>query len=204
MKKPILFKSPPTLENDVIQLVPMENEHSVSLYQINHSDHWHYMLSIIQTQQEMDTWVNNAIQLREAGLALPFTIVNKKNHHIAGTTRLYEIDFTQRTCELGSTWYGKDYQRTFVNSSCKQLLLTYCFETLNFIRVQFKTDERNERSQKAIERLGAIKEGVIRNERILTNGYIRNAVLYSITKEEWIDVKQGFIEREAKYKSRSI
>ncbi len=204
MKKPTLFTSPPTLENNVIQLIPMENKHSVSLYRINHSDHWHYMLSTIQTQQEMDTWVNNAIQLREEGLALPFTIINKKNNQIVGTTRLYEINSTQRTCELGSTWYGKDYQRTFINSACKQLLLTYCFETLNFIRVQFKTDERNERSQKAIERLGAIKEGVIRNERILSNGYIRNAVLYSITKEEWIDVKQGFIEREAKYKSRSI
>ncbi|MFC0238330.1 GNAT family N-acetyltransferase [Fictibacillus phosphorivorans] len=204
MKKPILFKSPPTLENDVIQLVPMENEHSVSLYQINHSDHWHYMLSTIQTQQEMNTWVTNAIQLREKGLALPFTIINKKNNQIVGTTRLYEINSTQRTCELGSTWYGKDYQRTFVNSTCKLLLLTFCFETLNFIRVQFKTDERNERSQKAIERLGAIKEGVIRNERILSNGYIRNAVLYSITKEEWIDVKQGFIEREEKYRLHTL
>ncbi|MQR97198.1 GNAT family N-acetyltransferase [Fictibacillus phosphorivorans] len=203
MKIPIIFKSPPTLENDVIQLVPMENKHSISLYQINHSNHWHYMLSAIQTQQEMDTWVTHAIQLREKGLALPFTIINKKNNQIVGTTRLYEINSTQRTCELGSTWYGKDYQRTFVNSTCKLLLLTFCFETLNFIRVQFKTDERNERSQKAIERIGAIKEGVIRNERILSNGYIRNAVLYSITKEEWIDVKQGFIEREEKYRLRT-
>ncbi len=199
MKYQTLFTNPPTLESNDIKLIPLELEHSLPLFQINHSENWAYMLTAIDTQQEMNTWVNNAIQLREEGLALPFAIVNKRNEKIVGTTRLYEINPTQRSCELGSTWYGKDYQRTFVNASCKQLLLTFCFETLGFIRVQFKTDERNERSQKAIERLGAVKEGLIRNERILSNGYIRNAVLYSITKEDWKTVKQGFIERENRY-----
>ena len=194
-----LFTNPPTLESNDIKLSPLELEHSLPLFQINHSENWADMVTTIDTQQEMNTWVNNAIQLREEGLALPFAIVNKRNEKIVGTTRLYEINPTQRSCELGSTWYGKDYQRTFVNASCKQLLLTFCFETLGFIRVQFKTDERNERSQKAIERLGAVKEGLIRNERILSNGYIRNAVLYSITKEDWKTVKQGFIERENRY-----
>jgi N-acetyltransferase len=194
-----LFTKPPTLESNDIKLIPLEFEHSISLYQINHSDHWAYMLTSINTQQEMDDWISNAIQLREEGFALPFAIVNKRNEKIVGTTRLYEINPTHRSCELGSTWYGKDYQRTFVNAACKQLLLTFCFETLDFIRVQFKTDERNERSQKAIERLGAVKEGLIRNERILSNGYFRNAVLYSITKEDWKTVKQGFIERENRY-----
>ncbi|MED1865236.1 GNAT family protein [Fictibacillus nanhaiensis] len=204
MKDQVLFTKPTILENNDVKLIPLEFEHSISLFQINHSDHWAYMLTTINTKQEMDEWISNAIQLREKGLALPFVIVNKRNEQIVGTTRLYEINSTQRSCELGSTWYGKDYQRTFVNSACKQLLLTFCFETLNFIRVQFKTDERNVRSQKAIERLGAVKEGLIRNERILSNGYIRNAVLYSITKEEWKDVNQGFIEREEKYRSRSL
>ncbi|WP_137790276.1 GNAT family protein [Bacillus sp. E(2018)] len=194
-----LFTKPPTLESNDIKLIPLEFEHSMSLFQINHSDHWAYMLSTINTQQEMDDWVSNAIKLREEGFALPFATVNKKNGKIVGTTRLYEINPTQRSCELGSTWYGKDYQRTFVNAACKELLLTFCFETLDFIRVQFKSDERNERSQKAIERLGAVKEGLIRNERILSNGYIRNAVLYSITKEDWKTVKKGFIERENRY-----
>lgn len=197
-----LFASPTILENEVIQLIPMEYEHSVSLYKINHTDNWTFMLSVIDSQQDMDNWVMHAIELREKGLALPFTVVLKKNNEIVGTTRLYEINTAQRSCELGSTWYGKEHQRTFVNSACKQLLLTYCFETLDFIRVQFKTDERNERSQKAIERLGAVKEGVMRNERILTNGYIRNTVLYSITKEDWSSVKQGFKEREAYYLSK--
>ncbi|MDM5317410.1 GNAT family protein [Fictibacillus sp. b24] len=197
-----LFATPTILENEVIQLIPMEYEHSVPLYKINHTDNWKFMLSVIQSQQDMDHWVTNAIELREKGHALPFTVVLKKTNQIVGTTRLYEINTAQRSCELGSTWYGKDFQRTFVNSSCKQLLLTYCFESLDFVRVQFKTDERNIRSQKAIERLGATKEGVMRNERILSDGYIRNAVLYSITKEDWKNVKQGFVEREAYYLSK--
>ncbi|KZE68955.1 hypothetical protein AWM68_01410 [Fictibacillus phosphorivorans] len=196
-----LFTSPIILENDLIQLVPMELEHSVPLHNINQIDHWAYMLTKIQTQQDMDHWVRNAVMLREQGMAHPFVVVLKKTNEIVGTTRLYEINTAHRSCEIGSTWYGKDYQRTFVNSSCKQLLLTYCFETLNFIRVQFKTDERNIRSQKAIERLGATKEGVMRNERILSDGYIRNAVLYSITKEDWKSVKQGFVDREKYYLS---
>ncbi|MFG6494937.1 GNAT family protein [Fictibacillus sp. UD] len=198
---PTLFISPPILENEVILLIPMKYDHSIPLYKINHTDNWKFMLNVIQSQQDMDHWVMQAIELREKGLALPFTVVLKKNNQIVGTTRLYEINTAQRSCELGSTWYGKDYQRTFINSACKQILLTYCFETLHFIRVQFKTDERNIRSQRAIERLGAVKEGVMRNERILSNGYIRNAVLYSITKEDWSHVKQGFIDREAYYLS---
>lgn len=194
-----LFALPAILENEVLQLIPMEYEHSVPLYKINDTDNWKFMLSVVQSQHDMDRWVMHAIELREKGLALPFTVVLKKTNQIVGTTRLYEINTAHRSCELGSTWYGKEYQRTFVNSSCKQLLLTYCFETLNFIRVQFKTDERNIRSQRAIERLGATKEGVMRNERILSDGYIRNAVLYSITKEDWKSVKQGFVDREKYY-----
>jgi len=197
-----LFNEPPTLENERIKLIPMESEHSISLYNINHPEIWAFMLSEIKTEQEMDQYVTNAIQLREKKMALPFVVILKGSNQIVGTTRFYEINLNQKSCELGSTWYGINYQRSFVNSDCKFLLLKYCFEQLNFIRVQLKTDERNLRSQKAIERLGATKEGVMRNERILSNGYIRNAVLYSITNDDWSSVKQGFIDRESYYLSK--
>lgn len=199
-----LYIQPPTLENERIQLIPIRLEHATQLYKINHPDIWSYMFNEIKTQQDMDQWVANAVLLREKELALPFVVVIKETNQVAGTTRLYEISTTQRSCEIGSTWYGKDYQRTFVNSDCKQLLLSYCFEELHFVRVQLKTDERNKRSQKAIERLGAVKEGILRNERILPNGYIRNAVVYSITNNEWNDVKKGFKERDAGYLSKPI
>jgi N-acetyltransferase len=102
---------------------------------------------------------------------------------------LYDFNFQYKSCEIGYTWYGTDYQRTFVNSACKRLLLEYCFETLKFNRVQFQTDETNLRSQKAIERIGAVKEGVLRKHKIRAGGVLRNSVIYSILEDEWPVVK---------------
>lgn len=196
------FQKLTVLEGERIKLVPMELIHATELFAINHHDIWTFMLSEVKTLQEMENWVANAIQLREQKLALPFVVMLKETNEIVGTTRLYEINEKQKSCELGSTWYSKDFQRSFVNSNCKYLLLKYCFEELQFIRVQFKTDERNKRSQKAIERLGAVKEGIMRNERILSNGFIRNTVLYSITNDDWSSVKQGFKDRDTYYSAK--
>jgi RimJ/RimL family protein N-acetyltransferase len=96
-----------------------------------------------------------------------------------------------RGLEIGGTWYGVDFQRTAVNTECKYLLMTYAFEKLRSIRVQLKTDSRNERSQKAIERIGAKKEGVLRNHMILPDGYFRHSVFYSVLDTEWLDVKRN-------------
>jgi RimJ/RimL family protein N-acetyltransferase len=95
-----------------------------------------------------------------------------------------------RGLEIGGTWYGPDFQRTAVNTECKYLLLRHAFEELGCIRVQLKTDSRNERSQKAIERIGAVKEGVLRNHMILPNKHIRHSVFYSIIDAEWPGVKR--------------
>ncbi|TMU85056.1 GNAT family N-acetyltransferase [Bacillus sp. BHET2] len=193
------FSTLQILENEKIRLEPLEQDHSIDLFKQNHSGIWAYMLREIGSLKEMEDWVAEAIQLRENQLALPFIVRLKETNKIVGSTRLFDINFIHKSCELGSTWYGQEYQRTFVNSNCKSLLLMYCFEELGMIRVQFKTDERNIRSQKALERLGAVKEGVLRKERILSDGYIRNAVLYSITGEEWVQIKQKFKERETRY-----
>ncbi len=193
------FTTLPVLENEKIRLEPMEQSHSIDLFKQNDPAIWTYMLREIGTFEEMEDWVVDAINLREKQLALPFIVRLKETNKIVGTTRLYDINFIHKSCELGSTWYGREYQRTFVNSTCKALLLEYCFEELGMIRVQFKTDERNIRSQRAIERLGAVKEGVLRKERILANGYIRNAVVYSITSEEWPSVKEQLKDREIRY-----
>ncbi|MFS0780580.1 GNAT family N-acetyltransferase [Bacillus sp. 1P06AnD] len=189
----------PVLENERIRLEPMKQEDAPGLFAISSPDIWAFMLRKVETEEEMYQWVREAVANCHKGTALPFVVLLKESNQVAGTTRLLGIDMEQRCCELGSTWYSVPFQRSFVNSDVKKLLLTYCFEELQFIRVQLKTDERNIRSQKAIERLGAVKEGIIRNERILSNGYIRNAILYSITSGEWPTVKQGFIERESTY-----
>jgi N-acetyltransferase len=194
-----IFHSPPTLENEKIKLIPLEVHHSAALLEANDPEIWRFMFNEITTLEQMDQWVTAAIRLRDQQTALPFTVVLKEQNRIIGSTRLFEINFSQKSCELGSTWYSKDHQRSFVNSNCKYLILRYCFEELRMLRVQLKTDERNHRSQKAIERLGAVKEGVLRKERILSDGYVRNAVLYSIVDEEWPSVKEGFALRDSKY-----
>jgi RimJ/RimL family protein N-acetyltransferase len=103
-----------------------------------------------------------------------------------------------RGLEIGGTWYGLDFQRTPVNTECKYLLLRHAFETLGCIRVQLKTDLRNERSQKAIERIGAKKEGVLRNHMILPDGRYRHSVYYSILDTEWLEVKKRLEEMMTK------
>lgn len=196
---PLLFQQPPILENDRIKLVPMQQEHAPFLYRISNHDIWSYMLGNIQKEADMEKWVAIALRWRQKMTSLPFVVMVKESNKVIGTTRIYEMNDKTKSCEIGYTWYAMPYQRTFVNSDCKYLLLQYCFEQLGYIRVQFKTDEWNIRSQKAIERLGAVKEGIIRNERIHYNGYVRNAVLYSITDQDWHEVKHKLINRQKEY-----
>jgi RimJ/RimL family protein N-acetyltransferase len=108
-----------------------------------------------------------------------------------GCTRYLNIDPLNRSLEIGGTWYGLDYQGTMVNTECKYLLLQYAFEELACIRVWFKADMRNLRSIHAMERIGAIKEGVLRNHMILPDGYIRDSALFSLLPNEWPRVKQN-------------
>lgn len=196
----ISFHKPPVLRGEQLNLIPMEHEHAPFLFEINHPDIWEFMLSNIKTLKDMEKWVATAIQQREQGTALPFVVVLKETNQIVGATRLFDIILGQKSCELGHTWYGKDFQKTFVNSNAKNMLLTYCFEELKLVRVQFTTDERNKPSQNAIARLGAVNEGRKRNGRVLADGSVRDAIVYSITNNDWISVKQGFQDRDAKYK----
>jgi RimJ/RimL family protein N-acetyltransferase len=118
---------------------------------------------------------------------------------VAGATRYLNILPNDRGLEVGGTWYGLDFQRTAVNTESKYLLLTHAFETLKCIRVQIKTDSLNTRSQAAIERIGAVREGVLRNHMILPDGRIRHSVFYSILDTEWAIVKKKLEEMLKKY-----
>lgn len=191
----LLFIEPPVLESESIILRPLQQENARYLFSISYAEVWTYMFGEIKSVTEMEKHVSKKIQLRNQMKALPFVVFLKETNEIIGTTSIYEINLSQKSCEIGATWYARNFLGTFANSECKYLLLKYCFEELKMIRVQFKTDERNVRSQKAIERLGAIKEGILRKERILENGYIRNAVIYSITDDDWRKVKQVIIEK---------
>lgn len=130
----------------------------------------------------------------QAGNCHAFIIVHTQNNHPVGMTRLFNLNAEHRQCEIGS-WLAPDFWKNGMNTEAKFLLLQYCFETLNLLRVQFKTDTRNVRSRNALEKLGAHLEGIIRMERILETGTVRDAALYSIIESEWPQVKSGVLQK---------
>ena len=159
-----------------------------------------FMLNKVESYEHLEQWLQIGIQQMEiAKTALSYVVEHTETKEIMGTTRIYQIDQVNHTCEIGSTFYGDKYQRTHVNTTCKYLLLKHCFEELGMIRVQFQTDELNVASQRAIERIGGVKEGVLRNERIRSNDTVRNAVVYSIIESEWPEVKDNLIQLLNKY-----
>ena len=144
----------------------------------------------MNTVEDMRNWVMDILSRAEKGTDLPFVAIHLASGRVAGATRYLNTMPNDRGLEIGGTWYGPEFQRTLVNTECKYLLLCHAFETLGCIRVQLKTDLRNERSQKAIERIGAVKEGVLRNHMILPDGHYRHSVFYSILDTEWPEVKK--------------
>ncbi|OGO80353.1 MAG: hypothetical protein A3K41_05940 [Chloroflexi bacterium RIFOXYD12_FULL_57_15] len=149
---------------------------------------WHFMLyGDMKTEADMRNWVLDILSRKQD---IPFVVVHLASGRVAGATRYLNIMPNDCGLEIGGTWYGSEFQRTAVNTECKYILLKYAFESLGAIRVQLKTDSRNVRSQKAIERIGGVKEGVLRNHMILPDGTIRHSVFYSILDSEWEGVKK--------------
>ena len=188
---------PVVLTGRHVRLEPMTEGHIPGLTEIGiGQDFWDFMLyGEIKTEADMRNWVLDIIGRGEKGTDLPFTVIHLASGRVAGATRYLNIMPKDRGLEVGGTWYGTEFQRTAVNTECKYLLLTHAFETLKCIRVQIKTDSRNARSQKAIERLGAVREGVLRNHMILPSGRYRHSVFYSILDTEWADVKRNLEEK---------
>ena len=183
---------PVILEGKHVRLEPMTEAHVPGLTQIGVGQtFWDFMLyGNINTEADMANWVQDILSRAEKETDLPFVAIQLASGRVAGATRYLNIMPKDRGLEIGGTWYGPEFQRTAVNTECKYLLLQHAFETLECIRVQLKTDQRNERSQKAIERIGAVKEGVLRNHMILPDGRYRHSVFYSILDSEWPQVKQ--------------
>ena len=187
---------PVVLTGKHVRLEPMTEEHVMGLAEIGVGQSiWDFMVyGEMNSQDDMRNWVRDIMLRGEKGTDLPFVVIHLASRRVAGATRYLNIMPNDRGLEVGGTWYGLDFQRTAVNTECKYLMLRHAFETLGCIRVQLKTDSRNERSQKAIERLGAIKEGVLRNHMILPNGRYRDSVFYSIIDTEWLAVKKRLEE----------
>ena len=187
---------PVTLQGKYVRLEPMTEAHIPGLTEVGAGQtFWDFMLyGNIETEADMRNWVRDILSRAAKGTDLPFVVTHLESGRVAGATRYLNIMPKDRGLEIGGTWYGLEFQRTPVNTECKYLLLKHAFETLGCIRVQLKTDLRNERSQKAIERIGAVKEGVLRNHMILPDGRYRHSVFYSILDTEWHDVKKKLEE----------
>ncbi len=182
---------PVTLTGRFVRLEPLSEEHVSGLAAVGLEDAiWRYMpYGTMRNEQDIRNWVRTILRRAEGGTDLPFAAIDLASGCVAGATRYLEIRPADHGLEIGGTWYGAAYRRTHVNTECKYLLLEHAFERLKCIRVQLKTDSRNERSQKAIERLGAVREGMLRNHIILPDGHIRHSVYYSILDSEWPGVK---------------
>lgn len=193
--------NPVVLLGKHVRLEPMEEAHAPALAEIGVGQpFWDFMLyGRMETEADMRNWVREILARAEKGTDLPFVVVHLASGRIAGATRYLNVAPKDRGLEIGGTWYAPEFQRTVVNTECKYLLLRFAFEVLGTIRVQLKTDLRNERSQRAIERIGAVKEGVLRNHMILPDGTIRHSVFYSILDSEWPGVKARLEEMMEKY-----
>ena len=180
-----------TLEGKVARLEPLQPKHAPDLYAVGQEAQiWRYMSANAGASLiAMERWIETAQLAQAAGHELPFVIVSRETGKIVGSTRYLNIMAKDRGLEIGWTWLTPAVQRTGINTECKYLLLRHAFETLGAIRVQLKTDSRNEQSQRAIERIGGVKEGVLRNHVVMPDGYLRHSVYYSVIDSEWPSVK---------------
>jgi RimJ/RimL family protein N-acetyltransferase len=158
-------------------------------------DLWRLTAAKISTPDEMRRYIQEALDDRDRGVALPFATIEKSTNRAVGSTRFGNIDTYNRHVEIGWTWIGKEWQRTYVNTETKYLMLSYAFEELGCIRVEFKTDSLNERSRNAILRIGAIEEGMFRNHMIVQGGRFRHSVYFSIIDSEWPALKARLEEK---------
>lgn len=189
--KELVIKHPTILRGQEIELVPLENAHFEELFTAaSDKELWALIPTDCSDQNTFTKAYEFSLNERETGNQYPFVIRHLKTNRLIGSTRLFEIYPDDKKLEIGWTWIIKEYWGTTVNLECKLLLLTFCFETLNLSRVQLKTKDTNLRSRKAIEKIGAVFEGILRKDKIQSDGSTRNAAYYSILDDEWKSAKE--------------
>ena len=182
---------PVTLTGTHVRLEPLADSHLDDLLVAGgDAELWRYLPSPpFATIDDVRRWFDASRDEERTGSQVAFAIVHRAGGTAVGSTRFLEIRRPHRALEIGWTWIGRDFQRTAVNTECKLLLLRHAFEDLGTARMQFKTDARNERSQRAIERIGGTREGVLRHHMIMPDGHHRDSVYYSITAGQWPEVE---------------
>jgi len=186
MKKP----GPVTLQSAAVRLEPMTADHVAALEAAaKDGELWNLRVTSVPAPGETAAYVAAALQGCQDGHMLPFVVVDTAGGRVIGSTRYHDIVPAVERLEIGYTWYGRSWQRTHVNTTCKLLLLQHAFETLGAKLVGWRTDNYNFASQRAIERLGAKKDGVLRHHAPRRDGTVRDTVMYSLAAGEWPEVK---------------
>jgi len=181
---------PVTLELGTVRLEPMTPDHAAGLEAAAaDGELWQLRVTSVPAPGETAAYIAAALKGRDEGHMLPFVAVDTASGRVIGSTRYHDIVPAVERLEIGYTWYGRSWQRSHVNTSCKLLLMTHAFETLGARLVGWRTDNYNFASQRAIERLGAKKDGVLRHHALRRDGTVRDTVMYSLAAGEWPEVK---------------
>ncbi|MBP5097772.1 RimJ/RimL family protein N-acetyltransferase [Pseudomonas protegens] len=185
-----------SLEGPRIILRPLQRSDADALVNAaRDGELWNLPFTVVPSPDTVERYLDVALEGRDAGSVLPFATVLRSTGEVIGCTRFWKIDRHNRKLEIGSTWIASRWQRSFVNTEAKYLMLCHAFDDMNCVRVQFTTDEINHTSRAAILRLGARQEGIVRHERIMPDGRKRNSVRFSIIDDEWPAVRQRLQQR---------
>lgn len=181
---------PVILEGAVVSLEPLRREHFESLCAVGLDESlWRWTANVVESKEDLLRYVEIALDEEKRKIALPFVTIDKTENKIVGSTRFGNIDAKNLKCEIGWTWINPKWQRTFINTEAKLLMLAHAFETWKCVRVELKTDALNNKSRTAILRLGAKEEGTLRQHMITETGRLRDTVYFSILDSEWAAVK---------------
>ena len=182
---------PLTLEGRHVRLEPMSIDHHAGLCGVAFDESlWQWVPTALRTPDDVRAYIESALRDQSAGLAVPFVTIERSTGRVIGSTRFANISRPDRRVEIGWTFLARPWQRTAINTEAKYLMLRHAFETWDCHRVELKTDALNERSRRAIQRLGAKEEGTLRCHMQMHTGRMRDTVYYSILRTEWDDVKR--------------
>jgi RimJ/RimL family protein N-acetyltransferase len=192
----MLHIEPVTLSTDLLVLRPLSLDDVPALGRAaSDGALWQKTTTTVPRPEGFAAYVEKALELQTAGLALPFATVVRESGEVVGSTRYMNIDAANDRLEIGTTWIAKSWQRTFVNTHAKYLMLRHAFEALGCNAVEIRTHSRNDQSRAAIERLGARLDGILRRHMIMPDGHVRDTAVYSIVRDEWPAVKAGLERR---------
>jgi RimJ/RimL family protein N-acetyltransferase len=183
------WPEPVVLNGDHAKLEPLKREHRDALIAaVKDGELWRLWYTSVPSPERMDAEIERRLGLQAQGLMLPFTVRNARGE-IVGMTTFMNVDATHKRVEIGSTWYARSVQRTPLNTECKLMMLRHAFENLDCIAVEFRTHFFNHASRRAIERLGAKQDGILRSHQVASNGSLRDTVVFSIIASEWPAVR---------------